>query len=137
VQVKDTNKALALMANYFEDPSKDLKLVGITGTNGKTTIASLLYQLFKRQVLGGIVHAVKILVDNTEYKTMHTTPDSITINHYLSEMVKEGLNIVYGGELTEFTKKERKDYSLLVVFTNLSHDHLTIIPLWVEMKIFR
>jgi UDP-N-acetylmuramoyl-L-alanyl-D-glutamate--2,6-diaminopimelate ligase len=48
VQVKDTNKALAMAANYFEDPSKDLKLVGITGTNGKTTIAS--HQLFKRQV---------------------------------------------------------------------------------------
>jgi UDP-N-acetylmuramoyl-L-alanyl-D-glutamate--2,6-diaminopimelate ligase len=80
---------LLLWRNYFEDPSKDLKLVGITGTNGKTTIASLLYQLFKRQVLGGIVvHGENL--DNTEYKTMHTTPDSITINHYLSEMVKEG-----------------------------------------------
>jgi UDP-N-acetylmuramoyl-L-alanyl-D-glutamate--2,6-diaminopimelate ligase len=54
----------------------------------------------------GLLSTVKILVDNTEYKTMHTTPDSITINHYLSEMVKEGLNIVYGGELSRNSPKK-------------------------------
>ena len=88
VQVNDTNSALAFMAaNYFGDPSQNLKLVGITGTNGKTTIASLLYQLFKKAGFKvGLLSTVKILVDDVEYKATHTTPDSITINHYLKEM---------------------------------------------------
>jgi UDP-N-acetylmuramoyl-L-alanyl-D-glutamate--2,6-diaminopimelate ligase len=66
VQVKDTNSALAFMAaNYFGDPSQNLKLVGITGTNGKTTIASLLYQLFKKAGYKvGLLSTVKILVDD-------------------------------------------------------------------------
>jgi len=85
IQVKDTNKALAFMAaNYFGNPSEKLKLVGITGTNGKTTIASLLYQLFKKAGFKvGLISTVKILVDDIEYKATHTTPDSITINYYL------------------------------------------------------
>jgi UDP-N-acetylmuramoyl-L-alanyl-D-glutamate--2,6-diaminopimelate ligase len=69
-------------------------LVGITGTNGKTTIASLLYQLFKKGFKVGLISTVKILVDDVEYKATHTTPDSITINHYLAEMIDSGLNIV-------------------------------------------
>ena len=89
IQVKDTNAALAFMAaNYYGNPSQQLKLVGITGTNGKTTIASLLYQLFKKAGFKvGLLSTVKILVDETEYKATHTTPDSITINKFLREMV--------------------------------------------------
>ena len=65
IQVKDTNNALAFMAaNYFGNPSQNLKLVGITGTNGKTTIASLLYQLFKKAGFKvGLLSTVKIMVD--------------------------------------------------------------------------
>jgi UDP-N-acetylmuramoyl-L-alanyl-D-glutamate--2,6-diaminopimelate ligase len=138
VQVKDTNKALALMAaNYFEDPSKDLKLVGITGTNGKTTIASLLYQLFKKAGFKvGLLSTVKILVDNTEYKTMHTTPDSITINHYLSEMVKEGVEYCFMEVSSHGIHQKRTEGLQFVggVFTNLSHDHLDYHPTFAEYR---
>ncbi|HEX8014702.1 MAG TPA: Mur ligase domain-containing protein, partial [Flavobacterium sp.] len=93
VQVKDTNAALAFMAaNYFGNPSEKLKLVGVTGTNGKTTIASLLFQLFQKAGFKvGLLSTVKIMVDETEYKATHTTPDSITINHYLNEMIEAGV----------------------------------------------
>ena len=76
IQVKDTNSALAFMANnYFDNPSSKLKLVGITGTNGKTTIASLLYQLFKKAGYKvGLLSTVKIMVDEVEHKATHTTP---------------------------------------------------------------
>ena len=97
IQVKDTNEALAFMAaNYFGNPSQDLKLVGITGTNGKTTIASLLFQLFKKAGFKvGLLSTVKILVDEVEYKATHTTPDSLTINHYLREMVEAGVEYCF------------------------------------------
>jgi UDP-N-acetylmuramyl-tripeptide synthetase len=138
VQVKDTNKALAFMAaNYFGDPSKDLKLVGITGTNGKTTIASLLYQLFKKAGFKvGLLSTVKILVDNTEYKTMHTTPDSITINHYLSEMVKEGVKYCFMEVSSHGIHQKRTEGLHFVggVFTNLSHDHLDYHPTFAEYR---
>ena len=77
-----------MAANYYGNPSQNLKLIGITGTNGKTTVASLLYQLFKKAGFKvGLLSTVKILVDEKEYKATHTTPDSITINHYLREMI--------------------------------------------------
>jgi len=97
VCVKDTNAALAFMAaNYFGNPSEKLKLVGITGTNGKTTIASLLYQMFKKAGFKvGLLSTVKILVDDVEYKATHTTPDSITINHFLKEMVDAGVEYCF------------------------------------------
>ena len=85
IQVEDANVALAIMAsNFYENPSSKFAVVGVTGTNGKTTIASLLYQLFhKAGYKVGLLSTVKILVDETEFKATHTTPDSVTINMYL------------------------------------------------------
>lgn len=128
IQVKDTNRALAFMAaNYFGNPSQELKLVGVTGTNGKTTIASLLYQLFKKASFKvGLLSTVKILVDDTEYKATHTTPDSITINRYLREMVDYGVTHCFM-EVSSHGIHQKRTEGLHFeggVFTNLSHDHL-------------
>ncbi len=82
IEVKSASAALAHMAaNYYGNPSHNVKLVGVTGTNGKTTIASLLYQLFKNAgYKTGLLSTVKVMVNDTEYKATHTTPDSLTIN---------------------------------------------------------
>ena len=128
IQVKDTNRALAFMAaNYFGNPSQQLKLVGITGTNGKTTIASLLYQLFKKAGFKvGLLSTVKILVDDVEYKATHTTPNSFTINKYLREMVDHGVTHCFM-EVSSHGIHQKRTEGLHFeggVFTNLSHDHL-------------
>ena len=138
VQVKDTNSALAFMAaNYFGDPSQNLKLVGITGTNGKTTIASLLYQLFKKAGYKvGLLSTVKILVDEVEYKATHTTPDSITINHYLKEMVENGVEYCFMEVSSHGIHQKRTEALHFVggIFTNLSHDHLDYHPTFAEYR---
>ena len=138
VQVKDTNKALAFMAaNYFGNPSEKLKLVGITGTNGKTTIASLLYQLYKKAGFKvGLLSTVKILVDDIEYKATHTTPDSITINHYLKEMVEAGVEYCFMEVSSHGIHQKRTEALHFVggVFTNLSHDHLDYHPTFAEYR---
>ena len=74
IEVENTSSALAFMAsNYYENPSGNLRLVGVTGTNGKTTITTLLYQLFKKAGYKvGLLSTVKIMVDNTEFKATHT-----------------------------------------------------------------
>lgn len=138
IQVKDTNKALAFMAaNYFGNPSEKLKLVGITGTNGKTTIASLLYQLFKKAGFKvGLLSTVKIMVDDLEYKATHTTPDSITINHYLKEMIDAGAEYCFMEVSSHGIHQERTEALHFAggVFTNLSHDHLDYHPTFSEYR---
>jgi UDP-N-acetylmuramyl-tripeptide synthetase len=138
IQVEDTNKALAFMAaNYFGHPSEKLKLVGITGTNGKTTIASLLYQLFKKAGFKvGLISTVKILVDDIEYKATHTTPDSITINHYLAEMRGAGVEYCFMEVSSHGIHQKRTEALHFVggVFTNLSHDHLDYHPTFAEYR---
>jgi len=138
VKVKDTNKALAFMAaNYFGNPSKDLKLIGITGTNGKTTIASLLYQLFKKAGFKvGLLSTVKILVDDVEYKATHTTPDSITINKYLNEMNEVGVEYCFMEVSSHGIHQKRTEGLHFTggVFTNLSHDHLDYHPTFAEYR---
>ncbi|WP_155958852.1 UDP-N-acetylmuramoyl-L-alanyl-D-glutamate--2,6-diaminopimelate ligase [Flavobacterium limnosediminis] len=128
VQVNDTSAALAFMAaNFYGNPSANLKLVGVTGTNGKTTIASLLYQLFKNAGYKvGLLSTVKILVDDTEYKATHTTPDSLTINHYLNEMTEEGCEFCFMEVSSHGIHQKRTEGLHFVggIFTNLSHDHL-------------
>lgn len=97
VEVDSSSKAMAIMAsNFYNVPSENLKLIGVTGTNGKTTVASLLYQLFKKAGYKvGLLSTVKILVDDNEYKATHTTPDSLTINKYLVEMNKAGVEFCF------------------------------------------
>ena len=128
VQVLNSNAALAHLAtNFFDNPSTKLKLVGITGTNGKTTIASLLYQLYKKAGYKvGLLSTVKILVDTLEYKATHTTPDSVTINYYLNEMVEMGCEFCFMEVSSHGIDQKRTEGLLFVggVFTNLTHDHL-------------
>lgn len=128
VKVKDSNEALAfLAANYYDNPSENIRLVGITGTNGKTTIASLLYQLFKKAGYKvGLLSTVKIMVDEQEFKATHTTPDSLTINKYLDLMVQEGCEFCFMEVSSHGVHQKRTEALRFVggVFTNLSHDHL-------------
>lgn len=128
VVVLKSSKALAIMAsNYYENPSENLKLVGITGTNGKTTIATLLYELFKKAGYKvGLISTVKIMVDHKEYPTTHTTPDSLVINAYLNKMSFEGVDFCFM-EVSSHGIHQRRTEGLNFaggVFTNLSHDHL-------------
>jgi UDP-N-acetylmuramoyl-L-alanyl-D-glutamate--2,6-diaminopimelate ligase len=138
IQVKDTNMALAFIAaNYFGNPSHNLKLVGITGTNGKTTIASLLYQLFKKAGYKvGLLSTVKIMVDDKEYKATHTTPDSLTINYYLAEMNTVGVEYCFMEVSSHGIHQKRTDGLQFAggVFTNLSHDHLDYHPTFAEYR---
>lgn len=128
IEVQSASAALAHMAaNYYGNPSHNIKLVGITGTNGKTTIASLLYQLFKNAgYKTGLLSTVKIMVDDTEYKATHTTPDSLTINKYLKEMEEVGCEYCFM-EVSSHGIHQNRTAGLEFtggVFTNLSHDHL-------------
>ncbi|KIO52938.1 UDP-N-acetylmuramoyl-L-alanyl-D-glutamate--2,6-diaminopimelate ligase [Flavobacterium hibernum] len=138
IKVKDTNTALAFMAaNYFGNPSEKLKLVGVTGTNGKTTIASLLFQLFEKAGFKvGLLSTVKIMIDQTEYKATHTTPDSITINHYLNEMIEAGVTHCFMEVSSHGIHQKRTEALHFVggIFTNLSHDHLDYHPTFAEYR---
>ncbi len=138
IQTKDTNKALALLAaNFFENPSHHLQLVGITGTNGKTTVASLLYQLFKKAGFKvGLLSTVTVLVDDLEFKATHTTPDSLAINYYLNMMVNAGCQYCFMEVSSHGIHQSRTEALQFAggVFTNLTHDHLDYHPNFAEYR---
>ncbi|HZW63061.1 MAG TPA: UDP-N-acetylmuramoyl-L-alanyl-D-glutamate--2,6-diaminopimelate ligase [Flavobacteriaceae bacterium] len=128
VEVSNANKALAFMAsNFYQNPSENLKLVGVTGTNGKTTVATLLYNLFKKAGYKvGLLSTVKVLVDVKEYPATHTTPDSLTLNRYLQLMSVEGVEYCFM-EVSSHGIHQHRIEGLKFkggIFTNLSHDHL-------------
>ena len=124
----DANTALAVMAsNFYENPSSKIPLIGVTGTNGKTTIAALLYQLFKKAGYKvGLLSTVKVLVDDVEFKATHTTPDSITINGYLDKMIEAGVDFCFMEVSSHGIHQKRTEGLVFTggIFTNLSHDHL-------------
>ncbi|MDF0708073.1 UDP-N-acetylmuramoyl-L-alanyl-D-glutamate--2,6-diaminopimelate ligase [Flagellimonas okinawensis] len=128
LQVDDCNSALAVIAsNFYGVPSKNLKLIGVTGTNGKTTVTTLLYNLFKKAGYKvGLISTIKVLVNDQEYKTTHTTPDAIAINGYLSKMNEAGVEFCFM-EVSSHGIHQKRTEGLHfegAIFTNLSHDHL-------------
>jgi UDP-N-acetylmuramoyl-L-alanyl-D-glutamate--2,6-diaminopimelate ligase len=128
VRVRSSSKALAeAAAAFYGNPSSALKLVGITGTNGKTTIATLLYRVFSK--LGykcGLFSTICNYVVNRELPATHTTPDPVRINMLLAEMIKEGCDYVFMEVSSHAADQERIAglHFTGAVFTNLTHDHL-------------
>ncbi|MDD4776942.1 MAG: UDP-N-acetylmuramoyl-L-alanyl-D-glutamate--2,6-diaminopimelate ligase [Fermentimonas sp.] len=128
VQVEDSSAALALIASeWFGNPSNHIKLVGVTGTNGKTTIATLLYRLFKLSGYpSGLLSTVGNYVNDDFYSTTHTTLDPITLNSYLRKMVDAGCEFAFM-EVSSHAIHQKRVHGLLFtggVFTNLTQDHL-------------
>ena len=128
IKVDDAREALAwLAANFYDNPSSQLQLIGITGTNGKTSIAKLLFDLFKNKKLNaGLISTVAIQYSNREFKATHTTPDPLTINRHLSDMVEQGVEYCFM-EVSSHAIDQKRTLGLkfkVGVFTNLSHDHL-------------
>jgi len=124
----DSAKALGqLSSNFFGNPSRLLKLVGITGTNGKTTIATLLYRLFTG--LGykcGLFSTVCNYVDNRELPATHTTPDPVQLNSIMAQMTDEGCDYAFM-EVSSHALDQQRTAGLVFaggIFTNLTHDHL-------------
>ena len=128
VVVESTRESIGIISsNYFSSPSSKLKLIGITGTNGKTTIATLLYSLYKTAGLkAGLISTVINYVDGKEIDSTQTTPDSLTINKLLYQMVEEGIQYCFM-EVSSHGIEQRRISGLKFaggIFSNLTHDHL-------------
>jgi UDP-N-acetylmuramoyl-L-alanyl-D-glutamate--2,6-diaminopimelate ligase len=128
VQVADTAFSLGFVAgNFYGNPSRKLKLVAVTGTNGKTTTVTLLYQLFRR--LGyrtGMLSTVRNYIDDQPVEATHTTPDAISLNALLADMVEAGCTHAFMEASSHAIVQERIAGLHLTgaVFTNITHDHL-------------
>lgn len=128
IKTSDSAEALGLAAsNFYGNPSSSLKLVGVTGTNGKTTIATLLYRMFRR--LGykcGLFSTVCNYINDKELEATHTTPDPVQLNRLLSTMVEEGCDFAFM-EVSSHSADQKRIAGLKFaggIFTNLTHDHL-------------
>lgn len=128
VLVKNSSEAIGLIASsWYDFPSAKLTLVGITGTNGKTTTATLLYQLFRK--LGyktGLLSTVKNYINDEIVEATHTTPDAVSLNELLTKMVSAGCEYVFM-EVSSHAVEQRRIAGLQfdgAVFTNLTRDHI-------------
>ncbi len=128
IETKDSNSALALMAcNFYENPSNELNLIGITGTNGKTTTVTLLHQLFMN--LGhkcGLLSTVVNKIQREEIPSTHTTPNPLELNRLLRQMVDEGCTHCFM-EVSSHALVQRRTEGVnfkIGIFTNITHDHL-------------
>jgi UDP-N-acetylmuramoyl-L-alanyl-D-glutamate--2,6-diaminopimelate ligase len=128
VQVENSGQAAGIMAhNFYGQPSEKLKLVGVTGTNGKTTIATLLFKLFSK--LGytcGLLSTVQNHIGDTVVPATHTTPDAISLNALLKQMLDEGCSHVFMETSSHAIHQHRIAglYFTGAIFSNITHDHL-------------
>jgi UDP-N-acetylmuramoyl-L-alanyl-D-glutamate--2,6-diaminopimelate ligase len=128
VMVQNSAKALGIIAaNFYHHPSEKIKLIGITGTNGKTTIATLLYQLFRN--LGykvGLISTVENQINDLIIPATHTTPDPIALNLLLNEMIAKGCDYCFM-EVSSHAVAQFRIEGLSFsggIFSNITHDHL-------------
>lgn len=128
VKVEDSAESLGLLAaNFYDNPSSDLELVGITGTNGKTTCVTLLFNLFKE--LGyhcGLISTVVNKIGDRDVVATHTTPNAVELNRLLAEMVEDGVSYCFMEVSSHALVQNRVagvDFKL-AAFTNITHDHL-------------
>ncbi len=128
IKVNNTSEAMGkIAAAFYDNPSKKLKLIAITGTNGKTTVATLLFRLFRS--FGhhvGLLSTVQNQIDETVIPATHTTPDSIKINELLEHMVDNGCEYAFI-EASSHAIHQNRISGLHIagaVFTNITHDHL-------------
>lgn len=128
IQVKDASKALGhLASNFYGNPSQKLKLIGVTGTNGKTSVSTLLFDVFKN--LGyesALLSTVEIRIGEEIIPATHTTPDVITINRILAEAVEKGCEFAFMEVSSHGIAQNRIEglHFKIAGFTNLTHDHL-------------
>ena len=128
IKVVDSKKALAIIsANFYNNPSEKIKLIGVTGTNGKTTIVNLLHQLFTRlNIKVGMLSTIENKINHLTIKATHTTPDSLQINFLLDKMVKSGCEYCFM-EVSSHSVSQSRITALNFdagVFTNITPDHL-------------
>ena len=128
VKVEDSNVAMAhIAAAYYDHPSRELRLVGVTGTNGKTTTATLLYDMFMTMgYKAGLISTVIYRIGERSIASTHTTPDSIRLNQMMREMVDEGCDYCFM-EVSSHAAAQHRIEALHfagALFSNLTHDHL-------------
>ena len=128
VLVLNSSEALGTIAsNFYDNPSEKMILVGVTGTNGKTTIATLLYELFLREgFMTGLLSTVKIAYGHKKFENYHTTPDAVTLNKYLHKMLDLGVSHCFM-EVSSHGIDQNRIKGLVFsggIFSNLTHDHL-------------
>ncbi len=128
MQVENTSRALGIISsNFFDNPSSKLKIIGVTGTNGKTTIVTLLHSLFMS--LGypsGMLSTIVNKIENTKVAATHTTPDPVSINRLLNDMVIAGCEFAFM-EVSSHAIVQNRIAGLNFsggIFTNITHDHL-------------
>ena len=128
VVTKDSSRTLGEMAaNFYDHPSRSLKLIGITGTNGKTTTVTLLHRMFR--MMGhhvGLVSTIVNKIDEKELAASHTTPDSLELNQLLRKMVDAGCNYCFM-EVSSHAVVQQRIAGVQftgAIFSNITHDHL-------------
>lgn len=128
VVVEDSNIAMAaIAASFYGHPSEELRLVGVTGTNGKTTTATLLYDMFTAMGYKvGLISTVVYRIGEQRIESTHTTPDAIRLNKMMREMVDQGCEYCFMEVSSHAAAQHRIDNLKFVgaLFTNLTHDHL-------------
>jgi UDP-N-acetylmuramoyl-L-alanyl-D-glutamate--2,6-diaminopimelate ligase len=128
IQVRNSSEALGIIAsNFFGNPSQSLKVVAVTGTNGKTTTVTMLHSLFRKLGYGaGMLSTVNNRINERVIPSTHTTPDAIQLNRLMAEMVSEGCTWCFMEASSHALDQQRMSgiRVRLAIFTNITHDHL-------------